>query len=101
MNLGYEDVGVDYYQHEASQTAIYPENAKVTYPILGLAGEAGEVAGKYSKVIRDGNGEISPERKQQILDELGDVLWFLAQTATDLEVDLSTIAQNNLKKLAS
>lgn len=69
--------------------------------VLGLNGEAGEVAEKLKKIIRDKNGEITDEDKQELAKELGDVLWYIAVFAHDLGVPLSEIAQINLDKLAS
>ena len=66
-----------------------------------MAEEAGEVAGKYAKALRDCSGEINKERKEAIVKELGDVLWFVAELATCLEVDLDLVAEMNLQKLAS
>ena len=71
------------------------------YPALALAEEAGEVAGKYAKAIRDEEGVLSEERKAAIVKELGDVMWFVAELATCLDVKLEDIAQKNLAKLAS
>lgn len=83
------------YQEQAHQTAIYPETHKITYPILGLLGEAGELANKYKKVLRD-NREIDLE---DYASELGDVLWYVAMIAYDLGLDLSYVANKNLDKL--
>lgn len=89
------------YQKIARTTAIYPEEYKVVYPVLGLNGEAGEVAEKVKKVLRDNYGKIDDERKKQLSKELGDVLWYLANTATDLGLSLDEIALENLQKLQS
>lgn len=70
-----------------------------TYPALGLSEEAGEVAGKFAKAIRDCNGKIDSERKEAIIKELGDVCWFVAELATLLDVNLSDVMQGNLDKL--
>lgn len=86
------------YQREALKTAVYPKNARVTYPALGLAGEAGEVADKVKKIIRDKND--TDEMKQNIAAEIGDVLWYCAVLAYDLGYDLAQIADSNLQKLA-
>ena len=86
------------YQAAARETAIYPRAAAIVYPALGLAGEAGEVADKVKKVIRDGT---KPDTHEQIVAELGDVLWYVAVLAWDLGVDLETVAQRNLDKLAA
>lgn len=77
------------------------ERADYLYPALGLAEEAGEVAGKYAKAIRDCNGKIDEERRKAILKELGDVCWFVAELATLLGADLSDVMTDNLEKLKS
>jgi NTP pyrophosphatase (non-canonical NTP hydrolase) len=69
--------------------------------VLGINGEAGEVAEKVKKIIRDKNGVISPEDKQELAKEVGDVLWYLAVFADYLDIPLETIAKNNLEKLRS
>lgn len=89
------------YQEGARSTAIYPESRQIIYPTLGLTGEAGEVADKVKKVIRDNQDEFSPERKHEIALELGDVLWYAASLAHDLGYTLEEVAQMNLDKLAS
>lgn len=90
------------YQKRARETAIYPDvGSNIYYPVLGLCGEAGEVAEKLKKVIRDKNGRISGKTKTAIINELGDVLWYVANTASELGADLNEIAENNLNKLAS
>ena len=92
---------VNEYQEKAVSTAIYGAGSKVNYPILGLVGEAGEIANKYKKVLRDTNGEMSPEQNIALRDELGDVLWYCAALAKDLGTDLQTICEMNLAKLAA
>jgi len=97
------------YQKKAHETASYPCGAigkeaypvNYLYPALGLAEEAGEVAGKFAKAIRDSAGKVDEERKAAIVKELGDVMWFVAELATCLEVDLDLVAEINLQKLAS
>jgi len=90
------------YQKEARKTAIYPDMDKnFVYPTLGLAGETGEVAEKIKKVIRDGGGVITEEKKVELSKELGDVLWYAANLAIELGLDLNDIAQKNLDKLRS
>ena len=76
------------YQEQTDETAIYSEAVAYEYLFLGLAGEAGEVAGKYAKTLRDNTGFIYPEQKEAMLDELGDVLWFVAQIASLFDVSL-------------
>ncbi|HNY35920.1 MAG TPA: nucleoside triphosphate pyrophosphohydrolase family protein [Candidatus Pacearchaeota archaeon] len=90
------------YQEEARKTAIYPnKDNNFIYPTLGLAGEAGEVAEKIKKVIRDGNGIVSEEKKEEITKELGDVLWYVANLSKELGILLEDVAQKNLEKLQS
>jgi NTP pyrophosphatase (non-canonical NTP hydrolase) len=89
------------YQLISRRTAAYPREAWLAYPALGLAGEAGEVAEHVKKCIRDDAGAISDTRRAAVAMELGDVLWYVAQLATELELDLDTIAQANLDKLSS
>ncbi len=89
------------YQRLSRRTAQYPRHASLCYPALGLSGEAGEVAEHVKKAIRDDGGQVSPERREALSRELGDVLWYLAQLASELELDLDAIAQENLDKLLS
>lgn len=89
------------YQEEAWETAIYPAKGdNLYYPALGLAGEAGEVCNKIKKIMRDRNGIPTAEQKLEIAKELGDVLWYLATLATELDSHLGCIAGDNLEKLA-
>ena len=90
------------YQKQARKTAIYPNlGNNFVYPTLGLAGEAGEVAEKIKKVLRDKNGHIDKNMRQKLKKELGDVLWYLANLATEIDLSLEEIAAANLKKLTS
>ena len=73
-----------HYQRFSRRTAEYPREAWLTYPALGLAGEAGEVAEHAKKAIRDDGGDISQERRAAMAGELGDVLWYLTQLASEL-----------------
>lgn len=92
----------DEYQQQTRQTAIYPDLGKnFVYPTLGLAGEAGEVAEKIKKIIRDQDGVASAEDKTEIAKELGDVLWYVAQIASELGLSLTEVAEGNLAKLQS
>lgn len=88
------------YQRLARSTAKYPEQYKLVYPALGLAGESGEVAEKVKKILRDANGEVTRERRAELLKEVGDVLWYVANVAYDLDADLETIAELNISKLS-
>ena len=82
------------YQNKAASTAIYKPEHAVIYPALGLAAEAGEVANKVKKILRDGTFN-----KEAIADEVGDVLWYIAALCRDLNVDMSELAYKNLQKL--
>lgn len=95
------------YQAQTRRTAIYPrENFYqiLGYVGLGLTSEAGEVAGKIKKIIRD-HPEINTvwnlpdDIRKALKDELGDVLWYLARIADELMIDLSVVATDNLTKL--
>ena len=89
------------YQQQAATTAVYPESAKYVYPTLGLCGEAGEVAEKIKKVIRDNGGVFTEEKKKEIIKEVGDVLWYIAALLSDLGVTMDEAAVGNLEKLFS
>jgi NTP pyrophosphatase (non-canonical NTP hydrolase) len=89
------------YQRRSRSTARYPRTDSLTYPALGLAGEAGEFADHAKKVIRDDRGVLTPERREAMSKELGDVLWYVAQLATELDLELEQIARENLEKLLS
>jgi NTP pyrophosphatase (non-canonical NTP hydrolase) len=90
------------YQELSRRTATYPgAGENIVYPTLGLAGEAGEVAEKVKKLLRDDGGVLSEERRAALAGELGDVLWYVAQVATEADLDLEQIAQGNLDKLLS
>jgi NTP pyrophosphatase (non-canonical NTP hydrolase) len=89
------------YQRESRRTAEYPREAWLAYPALGLAGEAGEVAEHAKKAIRDDDGKVSDERLAAMSKELGDVLWYVAQLASELDLSLDEIAKQNLEKLFS
>ncbi len=90
------------YQAKSKETACYPDvGTNPIYPTLGLAGEAGEVADKVKKVLRDKKGIFGFEEKNQIKLELGDVLWYIAQISSELGLSLDEVAQSNLWKLAS
>jgi NTP pyrophosphatase (non-canonical NTP hydrolase) len=85
------------YQELAKTTAIYPENAKIFYPCLGLAGEVGEICEKIKKHVRDGR-ELD---KEDLTKELGDVLWYLSALSGDLGINLEDVAVKNYEKLKS
>ncbi len=94
------------YEDRALATAVYKDKGKnFTYTVLGLTGEAGEVADKYKKIIRVPeyipNRSFTEEEKKVILLELGDVLWYVAACAYELGSGLDEVANMNLGKLAS
>lgn len=90
------------YQRESRKTwGLIRTDHPIVYPTLGLANEAGEVAGKVKKIFRDKDGVISEEDREALKHELGDVLWYLAQICTDLGLTLSDVAEANLHKVLS
>lgn len=89
------------YEKQSKKTAIYPKDKKYTYLFLGLASEAGEVASKFKKVIRDKDGKIDEKAKRDIEKELGDVLWYVSQLSRELDITLERVAKTNLEKLMS
>ena len=92
----------DLYQDKAEETAVYPNKGdNLYYPALGLAGEAGEVCEKIKKIMRDKGGVMSEEDSLELSKELGDVLWYVSALACEINVSLSTVAEENLDKLNS
>lgn len=99
------------YQKKAHTFANYPSGrigltdtnhiVDYLYPALGLSEEAGEASGKFAKAIRDNGGVIDELRKIEIVKELGDVCWFVAELATILGVNLETVMEKNIEKLTS
>jgi NTP pyrophosphatase (non-canonical NTP hydrolase) len=89
------------YQNKALKTAIYRIDDSIIYPALGLVNEAGEVAGKIKKTLRDFNGHFNANEKRKIAEEAGDVLWYLAALANDIGYTLEEIAEINVTKLES
>ena len=87
------------YSRDALATSICPENMDVIYPLIGLSGEAGEVAEKVKKVYRDNNGIFTDEIKHQIVKELGDCLWYINKMVADLGYSLEDAANTNLYKI--
>ena len=85
---------LDMYQQVAKQTAIYPREQAIIYPTLGLTGEAGEVANKVKKILRDGDFD-----RKAIADEIGDCLWYIAALCRDLNVNMNDVARANISKL--
>lgn len=99
------ELQLDEYQRRTRNTAVYPGRGTgsaiaLAYCGLGL-GESGEVQGKIKKVIRDDGGHLTTDKRLAIADELGDLLWYIARLADEMECELSTIAARNLAKLES
>jgi len=92
---------LDMYQKVALTTAIYPREQAIIYPTLGLTGEAGEVANKVKKIIRDGSDSKDEKLVSEIKAEIGDCLWYIAVLADDFDIKLSDIASTNIEKLAN
>ncbi len=93
-------IGFDEYQERTEESAVYPRHRWLSYLPLGLNGEAGEVAEKVKKVIRDGGG-LNDDVRAAIVGECGDVLWYVAQLLKRLDVPMSECAKCNLAKLDS
>lgn len=89
------------FQEKALSTANYGVGNKIIYPALGLCGEAGEVAEKIKKTIRDKEGKFTPEVSLEIAKELGDVLWYISSLGRDLGFTLEEIAILNNEKTLS
>lgn len=88
------------YQANALSTAIFPKDCDVPYLALALCGEAGEVADKVKKVIRDKGGDFdNPETRLEIAQEAGDCLWYLANLANSLGLCLNDVAIMNIEKI--
>lgn len=66
---------------------------------LGLMGEAGEVAEKVKKILRDKNGKASDDDKKELAKELGDILWYINSVGNYLGLTLQEIAEANLEKV--
>lgn len=97
------------YQDQAAKTAVFPEKIGYLYVMLGLSGEVGELCNKFKKILRGDYGtdeklldtlKKHPEIDDQLADELGDILWYIAMIANTLGYDLGEIAKGNLEKLA-
>ncbi len=91
------------YQKQAATTAIYngDKMLDLCHWALGLCGESGEIAEKFKKIIRDHGADPSKIDRADIKKELGDILWYIAVLARELDIDLGDIAQTNIDKLAS
>jgi NTP pyrophosphatase (non-canonical NTP hydrolase) len=89
----------DSYANAAAEFKLYDDKFKIIYPALGLVGEAGEVADKIKKAIRDNNGNLDDDARLAVAKELGDVLWYIAALARDINVPFHIIPLLNINKL--
>lgn len=90
------------YQLFTRTTAVYPQDQAIIYCALGLTNEAGEVAGKIKKIIRDGNSDFSnTESISKIADEVSDVLWYATRLLDELGMDIDDVFEHNMAKLKS
>ena len=97
---------LDKYQKRVAKYDLFETTVDLKSPgflekILGLAGEAGEAADKVKKILRDKGGYASTEDRKELIKELGDVLWYVANVARYLDADLSDVAKGNIDKLES
>lgn len=98
---GMSNITATEYQRRAAETAIFPKQKALEYLTLGLVGEAGEIANKAKKLIRDGaDVEGYNDKLNQIASELGDVLWYAAMLANEVDVNLGKVMEANLDKLS-
>ena len=95
-----ETIDFERYQRESRKTwrLVHTDHA-IVYPTLGLVNEAGEVAGKIKKIFRDKDGVILETDREALKSELGDVLWYLTQICTELDLSLEEVAARNITKL--
>lgn len=94
-------ITLDGYQLEAETTFIVKEN-KIEYLAMGLASECGEVCDKLKKHMRDEGeplADMDYEKRLAVMQECGDVLWYLANIAAQFQFDLSSVGEMNLRKL--
>jgi NTP pyrophosphatase (non-canonical NTP hydrolase) len=100
-----DELSFDTYQTTAAETAVYQnagegDSPAINYCAIGLGNEAGEVLGKWKKFLRDDDGVLADFRREQILDEVGDVLWYAANLCSELGASLEVVANSNLNKLS-
>jgi len=94
------DLTFNQFQDIVRKKAFYPNvGNNLSYPCLGLAEESGEVCGKIKKIIRDDGGILTEEKKQAIIKELGDVLWYVAAQCWELGIPMNEAAQSNIDKI--
>ncbi len=90
------------YQKKALKTALYSGDkfTDLTHWILGTVEEAGEVAARFKRIIRDQDSKMTAANKREIAGEIGDVLWHLAVLSQELDIPFDQVAEQNLAKLA-
>lgn len=94
----------DEYQRTSLRTWNPPPRDKILdimYLTLGVVGEAGEVAEKVKKILRNDLGVFSAEKKQELKKEIGDVIWYLSTLSYELGLSFDDVAQTNIDKLSS
>jgi len=104
MENKYSMIKASNYQIQAKETAIFPSDKALEYLSLGLVGEAGEVANKIKKLIRDGRVDHDWKNTimaEDIASEVGDVLWYCAMLTDHIGIDLGKVMEKNLDKLKS
>ena len=94
-------INFDDYQSATTRTAVFPESIGLPYTALGINGEAGEVAELVKKLYRDFAGVPDKKFRHAAKQEVGDVLWYLAQFCRMAEISLEDCARENLEKLAA
>jgi len=92
------------YQEFCRTTALYPEagtggQLALAYCGLGL-GESGEIQGKLKKILRDDQGVVTEEKKKLLLDEMGDLVYYVSALATELSIPLERVFERNVQKLS-
>ncbi len=97
---------INEYSTQAMSTDLFEKTDDITNPamlekVFGLCGEAGEVAEKFKKLLRDKGGVASDDDKKELAKELGDILWYINSVGSYLGYDLEQIAQMNLDKVLS
>jgi NTP pyrophosphatase (non-canonical NTP hydrolase) len=98
-NVGHMDC--DDYQRDAMLTARAKDAPdELMHLVLGLVGEAGEIAEKVKKLIRDENSDVNQLDRNDMSAEIGDVMWYCAVLADFLGLSLSEVARRNIDKLA-
>ncbi len=89
------------YEKTVTENVIGGGRSNIAYPALALCGEAGEVAEKIKKIIRDGDGTMNEEHKEEVMKELGDVLFYLAYACGTYGFSLHDVANKNIEKVLS